>query len=197
MSTNIPAVQDPNIRHCLLVDFVLDETTTYYISNAYQTLRYDGHDYTALGYFMSMSELQGDIKTTNNQISIGLSGIPSGLVGDPGFLNLALNSNIKGSRIRVFRAFFNDSLTTMNVYQRFYGYVSNYSLTETWDGAARLETQSVILQCSSLNGIIERQYTGRRTNDADQQLWFANDTGMNRVKSIAGANFDFGKKIAS
>jgi len=197
MSTNIPEVQSPNIRHCLLVDFEINSTTTYYISNAYQTISYNGHDYTALGYFMSMSELQGDIKTTNNQISIGLSGIPSGLVGDPGFLNLALNSNIKGSRIHVYRAFFGATPDDMNVYQRFYGYVSNYSLNETWDESARLETQSVILQCSSLNGIIERQYAGRRTNENDQQLWFPNDTGMSRVKVIAGASFDFGKKIAS
>ena len=197
MSTNIPQVQVPDIRHCLLIDFEVNSTTTYYISNAYENITYNGNDYTALGYFLNMTEMQGDIKPTNNQINIGLSGVPSGLVGDPGFLNLALNSNIKGSRIRIYRVFFGATPDSFNVYQRFYGYVSNFNLNETWDTGARLETQSVILQCSSLNGIIERQYSGRRTNEKDQALWYPADTGMSRVKVIAGASFDFGKKIAS
>jgi hypothetical protein len=54
-----------------------------------------------------------------------------------------------------------------------------------------------MLQCSSLNGVIERQFSGRRTNENDQELWYPNDTSMNRVKVISGASFDFGKKIAS
>lgn len=197
MSTNIPEVQQTSIRHCLLVDFILDDTTTYYISNAYQNITYNGHAYTALGYFLNMSEMQNDIKTTNNQINIGLSGVPSDLVGDPGFLNLALNSQIKGSRIRIYRAFFGEDPDNFEVYQRFYGYISNFSLNETWDDSTRMESQSVVLQCSSLNGIIERQYSGRRTNENDQQLWYPDDIGMSRVKVIANASFDFGKKIES
>jgi hypothetical protein len=40
---------------------------------------------------------------------------------------------------------------------------------------------------------LEKKYTGRRTNDNDQQYWFAGDTGMYKVKSLADSQFDFGK----
>jgi hypothetical protein len=40
---------------------------------------------------------------------------------------------------------------------------------------------------------LEKKYTGRRTNETDQQFWYPGDTGMYRVKSLADTQFDFGK----
>lgn len=181
-----------SIQHCLLIDIELNSTTTYYLSNSWQSVSYNGNDYTQLGYFLQMSEMQDDIKPTNNQIQVSLAGIPSDVV--PNFLNLALNSNIKGSKIRIYRAFFNNG-TLSDAYLRFSGYVSNYALNESWDDSSRMTSQTVILQCSNLLAVIERQYSGRRTNPKDQKAWFPTDTSMDRISVLSGSSFDFGKKV--
>ena len=192
MADNIPAVQGTSIKHCLLIDITVNETV-YYISNAYGPVTFDGNTYTQLGHFLGMSEIQDDLKVTNNQISVNLSGIPSD-DGSPNYLSIILNSNIKGGRIQIYRAFFDASgnYTPSQVYLRFDGYINNYSLSDTisTDGQSSSDIQ---IQCSSIHAIMEKQYSGRRTNDTDQQYWFANDTGMSRVKSLSDAQFDFGK----
>lgn len=184
-------VDKVSIQHCLLIQLQIDSTTTYYLSNHYQSVSYGGNDYTELGYFLQMSEMQNDIKPTNNQIQIALAGVPADVV--PDFPSIVLNNAIKGSRVKIYRAFF-DNNELVDAYLRFSGYVSNYSLNETWDDQERLTSFTVSLQCSNLLALLERQYAGRRTNEKDQKLWYPTDTGMDRVKILADSSFDFGKK---
>ena len=193
MSSSIPAVQGTNIKHCLLIDITVNETV-YYISNAYSPITYNGHLYKQLGHFMNLGEIQDDLKATNNQISITLSGIPPD-DDTPNYLNIILNSNIKGSRIQIYRAFFDASgyYTPSQVYMRFNGYVSNYSLSDSIDQQNLMVTNGIQIQCNSILGVIEKKYSGRRTNDQDQQYWFSGDTGMSKVKALSDAQFDFGK----
>jgi len=184
-------VNKVGIQHCLLIQLQIDSTTTYYLSNHYQNITYDGNDYTQLGYFLQMSEMQNDIKPTNNQIQIALAGVPADIV--PDFPSIALNNAIKGSRVKIYRAFF-DSNQLIDAYLRFSGYVSNYSLNETWDDLERMTSFTVTLQCSNILALLERQYSGRRTNEKDQKAFYPTDTGFDRVKILADSSFDFGKK---
>jgi hypothetical protein len=198
MANVIPAVTATSIKHCLLIDIVVN-TTTYYISNAYAPITYLGNTYSQLGHFMAMSEIQDDLKITNNQISITLSGIPSD-DGSPDYMSTVLNSNLKGSAIRIYRAFFDVSTGYYNptaVYLRYSGYVSNYSLNENWDQENKLVSNAIGIQCSSIHAIMEKKYSGRRTNDGDQQYWYPGDTGMYKVKSLADSQFDFGKPYSA
>lgn len=181
------------IQHCLLVQLAVSNTTTYYLSNSWQNITYDGNTYNQLGYFLQMNEMQNDLKSTNNTLEIGLVGVPADLV--PNFPSIALNSRIKGSRIKIYRAFFQNN-TFQDAFLRFNGYVSNYTLNETWDDQQRLTTFSVTLQCSNLLAILERQYAGRRTNESDQKLWYPTDTSMDNVKNLSDASFDFGKPVS-
>ena len=191
-------VSKPSIQHCLFIDLEVNSTTTYYISNNWQPIAYGGNIYTALGYFLQMSEIQDDIKPTSNQVQIALAGVPSDVV--PDFPNIVLNTKLKGSKIRIYRGFFNNNQLT-DAYLRFSGYVSNYSLNETWEDDTRLTSFTCSLQCSNILGIIERQYTGRRTNEKDQKIAVLNngtvnstDTSMDRVKILADSEFQFGQK---
>jgi len=202
MSILIPAVNKPNIQHCMLIDLVVNDVT-YRISNAYSAIVYDGNTYTQLGYLLSMTELQDDLKSTNNQISLVLSGIPpvttpTGPDDDQNYMSIALNSNLKGSRIKIYRAFFDiDSglYDAQQVYLRFNGFVNNYSLNENWDEGSQLTSNTIGIQCSSVNAILEKSYGGRRTNENDQLYWYPGDTGMYRVKSLSDTQFDFGKPV--
>lgn len=192
MSQNIPAVQGTHLKHCLLVHITVNEND-YYISNAYSPVTYNGNSYTQLGNFLGMSELQDDLKITNNSINLQLTGIPPD-DGSPNYMNVVLNSNLKGSKVRIYRAFFNNGVyDAAQVYLRFDGYISNYSLNENFDQENKLVSNSIGVSCSSIHAIMEKKYSGRRTNQADQQRYFATDTGMNYVKRLADASFDFGK----
>jgi hypothetical protein len=198
MANVIPAVTATNIKHCLLIDITVN-TTTYRLSNAYAPITYNGNAYTQLGHFMSMSEIQDDLRITNNQISITLSGIPPD-DGSPNYMSIVLNSNLKGSAIKIYRAFFDISsgyYDPTQVYLRYSGYVSNYSLNENWDQENKLVSNAIGIQCSSIHAIMEKKYSGRRTNDGDQQYWFSGDTGMYKVKSLADSQFDFGKPYSA
>ena len=198
MTTTITAVQGTQIRHGMLIDLEIN-TQTYYISNLYTSITYAGHDYTQLGHFMGVTDIPDDLRPTNNQITVTLSGIPPD-DGSTNYMNIALNSNLKGSKIKIYRAFFdltNGALMTNQVYQRFNGYVSNYSLNENWDQENRVVSNSISIQCSSVHAILERQFSGRRTNEKDQQYWFTGDTGMYKIKSVADSQFDFGKPFTA
>jgi hypothetical protein len=194
MTTTITAVQGTQVKHGMLIDLTIN-TTTYYISNLYTSITWNGHAYTQLGHFMGVTEIQDDLRPTNNQITVTLSGIPPD-DGSPNYMSIALNSNLKGSKIKIYRAFFditNGALMTDQVYQRFNGYVSNYSLNENWDQENRLVSNSISIQCSSVHAILEKSFGGRRTNEKDQQYWYTGDTGMYKIKSLADSQFDFGK----
>jgi len=192
MTTVISALTATSIKHCLLVDIVVN-TTTYYISNAYAPISYNGNTYTQLGNFMGMSELRDDLKVTNNQINLQLTGIPTD-DGSPSYMGIALNSNLKGSKVKIRRAFFNQgNYDPAQVYLRFDGYVSNFSLSENWDQDNKMSSNSIGIQCSNIHAIMEKKYSGRRTNDTDEQVLYPGDTGMSYVKRLADTQFDFGK----
>ena len=190
------AYNSVNIRHGMLLDLTVNNTS-YYLSNLYSTITYNGHEYQTMGSFLSITEMQNDLRATNNQLTVTLSGIPVN-DGTPNFLNIVLNSKVKGSRLQIYRVFFEEnSLDSLGVYQRYNGYVSNYSLGENWDQENRLVSNTISLQCSNINAIIEKQYTGRRTNQGDQDKWFSGDTGFYRVKLLADTQFDFGKPYSA
>lgn len=191
MSTTITAVQGTRIRHGLLIRLDINGTI-YRIANTYNPITWNGESYTALGHFLGITEIQEDLRATNNTISVTLSGIPSDVAGEPNYIGLMLQEPIKGSRIQIYRAFFDPDtglLLNNQVFLRFSGYVSNFSLAEGNGQFEKSGVNTITLQCSNINGIIERRISGRRTNAKD----FDTDTGMYRVVEISNRSFDFGK----
>jgi hypothetical protein len=189
MSNSIPILDGNYINHGILINIYVNGVN-YNIASSYNSVSFDGLTYTGLGDYLSIGDIQDDIKATNNTISVGLSGVPSYVLGDANLLSLVLTQQIKGSRIIIKRAFFNrENREIINAYTRFNGYVSNFSLSENIDAESRTSTNSIILQCSSIHGVIEKQISGRRTNPK----YFGTDTSMYRVTAIADRPFDFGK----
>ena len=197
MSIEIPALNSTHIKHGLLIDLTVN-TSTYYIANTYNPITWNGHEYKALGHFMGISEIQDDIKATNNSLSLTLSGIPaeSGDADNINYIGLVLNSNIKGSRVEIRRAFFDPTtgeLLSDQVFLRFSGYISNYTLTDSLDAEGRSAVNTVVAQCSSIHAVLEKRIVGRRTNNTDQQYYYPGDTSFSRVSVISNKSFDFGK----
>ena len=202
MSISIPAVSSNSVKHALFIKLTVNGTD-YFISNAYKPFTYNGDSYIGLGHFLGFDQIQDDLKSTNNTLQITLSGIPQsgGSFPDPlpgynSYIQLILESKIKGSLVKVYRAFFSTTtgdLLTSSTSLRFSGYISNYTITDDIDLEAKSNTRTVVIQCSSINAILERKVAGRRTNSVDQKSFFPGDTGMDRVLAISNTAFDFGK----
>ena len=191
MATTITPVQGTHISSCLLINLTLD-ATTYYISSAYKPVTYDSNTYTELGSLLQVSDIAEDVRTTNGDISVVLSGIPS----EQDYLSLILTSKIKGGEIKVFRGFYDTTtheLDTSQVYLRFSGVITNFAISEDFTPAEQL-TNSVTVTCASINSILDTKISGQRTNPADRARLFASDQVFNRVPELYNISFDFGKE---
>lgn len=202
MTTAIPAVDtEVNIQHGVLIDLTLDDTT-YYISNCYTSITYNSNLYQALAGFLSVGEVQTNISNTNDEIQITLSAIPSN------YIEKVLGEPIKGGSINIYRAFFDyntQQVLTGQVYRRFTGVITNFSVQEDIDATGNPSvTHTIVVQASSIMGVLENLFAGRRTNQQDYQRNYAperyftaaitTDPSMNKVAVLHNASFDFGKK---
>ena len=194
MATDITPVQQDHISSCLLIDLQLDGNV-YYISSAYKPVTYNSNTYTELGSFISIQPFAEDIKATNGDISITLSGIPS----EQDYLSLILTTKIKGGTVDVYRGFYDTTtheLDTSQVYKRFSGIITNFAIQEELTPGQVL-TNSVTVTCASINTLLENRITGQRTNPADRKRLFPNDAIFDRVPELYNISFDFGKEYVA
>lgn len=192
MARTIAPVDGTNsIKHCILIDLDLDGNV-YYISSAYDEITYDSNTYTQLGAFLSLGQIAEDIKTTNGDIQIGLSGIPED------YVTAVLENNVKGGEVVVYRAFFNDDYTvdSANIFQRFKGVITNFTLEENVDVLEGDITNTVAITCASINTILENKVAGQRTAPGDRDKFFPNDQTFSRVPDLQGVQFDFGREYS-
>ena len=171
---------------------------TYYISNCYTPVSYNGNTYQALAGFLQISEIQNNISNANDEIQVGLSAIPSIYIAS------VLDTQIKGGEINIYRAFFDydtQLILASGVFKRFAGIISNYAVQEDVDfaGYSPEVTHTITIIASSIMGVLENKVSGRRTNKEDYQIVYdelgnsSTDPSMNRVDALFNSSFDFGK----
>jgi uncharacterized membrane protein YgcG len=194
-------VTNNRIEHGVLIELTLN-ATTYYISNCYKTITYNGHDYLAMGGFLNISEMQNNLANTNDEIQIALSAIPGG------YITAVLDQHIKGGAVAIYRAFFNyntQEVITGQIYKRYQGILTNYGINEDFQstGQGAEVTHTIVVTASSIMGVLENRVAGRRTNIKDYQFNWAEtyftsgittDPSMSRVEALYNSSFDFGRK---
>ena len=192
MATTITPVTENNIRHCLLIDLTLDNTT-YYISNAYKALTYNSNSYTECGAFLQVGQFQEDIKTTNGDVTIALSGIPS----NTDYVQTMLAAPIKGGEVIIRRAFLGEDyeIDSGNVYQRFKGVITNFSISEDVSILDSSIVKSIAVKVASINTILENREAGQRTSPIDRRKFEPGDETFDRVPELHNVGFDFGREF--
>lgn len=190
MSTPITAVDGKNhISHAMFIDLTLD-TTTYYISSAYRGYTIDGNQYNQLGYLLQAGSITDDLKTSNGDVVISLSGIPTSVIGQ------FINAPIKGGAVVIKRGFFDvntNIIDTSQVYTRYKGIITNFAIEETNDMLTGDRTHTVAVTCASINNLLENRVSGQRTNSSDRRRFYPGDISFDRVKDLQNTSFDFGK----
>jgi hypothetical protein len=156
--------------------------------------------FTPLGGLVGVSGHQRDLSVTSFDTSVTIQGI------DPDKLGLVIDAKIKGSRIEIWRGFYDANMNLSSVSKRYTGIVTGYNLTE--DRVQEVDTFSLDLHCSSYKRVLENRHAGRFTNSqswngtATQYLSDgvtlnpAYDASMDGVAALNGATFNFGVKLA-
>jgi len=193
MATPITAVQDNNISHALFIDLDLDGNV-YYLSNAYKPITVDGNTYTELGAFLGLGEIRDDLKTTNGDLNISLTGIPS----NENYVDIMLSYPIKGGNVVIRRGFF-DTTTLVPIsgqmFERYRGIITNFSIDETENFLQGELVYTITVTCANINTLLNNKVTGQRTNTSDRTRFYPGDISFDRTSVIANTGFDFGKKF--
>lgn len=195
MTTTMTALDSPSIRHAEFIRLTMP-SNTYTFCNAASQIIVNDISFTNLGSLLQLSDIKRDIKANSSDLSISLTGV------DGTNVSIVLGSDIKGSRIEVWRGFLDSNnqiiqTPTQQFFKRYQGIVSNYSITEDFNEQMRIRTATVGLSCASFRTILENRVGGVRTNPKIWQAFYPGDNSMNRVPSIAGSYFDFGGEPTS
>jgi hypothetical protein len=139
-----------------------------------------------MGGLLQVGTQQRDIKASGFDTSIMLMGI------DPNEIHRVVSRNTKGSRIRIWRGFYDDNYVLTNMYLRFTGIVTSYNTSE--DFQVLDNTTNLVINCSPTKYVLENLYSGRKTNSQSWKQFSPGDTSMDNVVALAGVTFNFGKK---
>jgi len=192
----VPIENTNNIRYA---DFIriITPSATYLFSTAPVAItvpEVDSRSFDALGVLCGIGKIQRDIKSTANQTTVTIVGLDTALLG------AVLNLDFKGSKITMWKGFFdtNNQLITTGgtggLYQYFFGFINAYNINEQWMEEARMVVGTITLSAANIQMILQNKIGGRFTNDPSWQFYYPSDTSMNRVATISTLTYPFGKK---
>ena len=190
----IPIPEVDNVPYVNNAEFVKltiynpnNSTTTHTFSSSYKNEIIDGTNFIALGGLLSISTQQRDLRVTSSDTSVTLSGLSSE------YQYLVLGTQIKGSKIEIWRGFYDDNYILTNTVRRFTGIITSYSIVE--DLQNNDDNFSISVNCSSFKTILENKVSGRKTNSNSWKEFNPTDVSMDNVQALDGAFFDFGRKV--
>lgn len=191
--TDIAALSGPQIRHAEFVKLTVGTAATVYtFCNAAAPITVGGITFSNLGALLNVGDVQRDMRSTSDDMTIALTGI------DPANIGIILGNDIKGSLVEVWRGFFdanNQIITTPTTqfFKRYQGIINSVAITEDFNSEMRTRIATCSISCSSMRRVLENRLGGVKTNQSSWQFLYPGDTSMNRVATIANTYFDFGK----
>jgi hypothetical protein len=162
-------------------------TSTYTFSSAYQNVTIDGTVYLALGGLLSVGAQTRNLRVTEGDTSIALSGVSGNNIS----IVLGSEGKIRGSLVEVKRGFFDQNNVLANSYTRFKGIITNYNISEDREG--KEDNYTVVVAASSYKTVLDNRIAGRKTNKESWRYFNSGDSSMDNVYSISGVQFDFGQ----
>lgn len=175
-----------HLGSALFVEVVIPSYATLRFSDYYKAFTIGGNSFDSLGSLVSISPNKSEIRASKHELSISITGIPSAN------LTAALDANIKGSTVKVYKGFYNPQTMAFVATPtlKFEGLVNNIGFQEEFKQPDSNFTLTFI--CTSVLGILLSQTAGRRTNPVDMKKLYSTDTSFKRVPEIRNSNFNFG-----
>lgn len=179
------------IQSNLFVRLDIPDYAVLTFSDYYRAFSFGGTNYQGLGQLLSISDTSSSLRAAPEELTLTISGIPDGRI------NEILSTKIKGSRIEVYRAFFNPETEQIlniqgNPAGKFKGVINNYNIVDELSEGSDTGKISIVLSATSYVDLLNNKVTGRRTNPIDHREFYPNDASMDRVPALAKSNFNFG-----
>ena len=190
MATTITSVQSSDISHAMFVDLEVGGNV-YHISNAYTPITIGADTYDELGILLGVTDFTDEIKATEGDITISVSGIPS----ETNYITRVLEAPILGGNVTIRRGFFhpsNSQIISGQVFTRFKGIITNFQLSEDTNLPAGINTTGITFSVASLNTLLENKIVGQKTDPTDRDRFDATDQSFDRVPDLQNLQFDFG-----
>jgi hypothetical protein len=180
---------------------IAEYRTSPSVGYATEILRFSNHDtpitfasntFTPLGRLVQVSSPQSAVRTTSNQLTVTISGVPTTSLKE------IVYSKIKGSPVTVWRGFFDasnnliDTGSLSNPAQRFVGFVNNYAIADEWDEIERTNFTTITLECNSSVDVLANKTSGRKTNPTSNNSFYPSDRSMDRTLVLSKQKFNFG-----
>lgn len=148
----------------------------------------DGETYTALGKLINIGRTKTELQPSTNPVTITISGVPNTSISE------VLGARLKGSRVKIYRAFFNpdDGTQVGTTTMRYNGILKNYAIDEEYSVVERTATNVININIDSIVGYLNTKIVGRQTNPESMKNFYPTDTSFDRVPSIKNQAWDFG-----
>jgi len=179
----------PAVGTALLCNIVVPGWQTLSFTDYNRSISLPGVTYFGLGQLLTITPTNSELKASNTQITITISGIGNTNITD------LLAHKVKGSTITIQRGIFDPGTMQPlaiagNPVGKFQGVVNNYTLDETWAG--QIASNAISFICTNRIGLLQNRMAGRRTNSIDEKSFYPGDLAMDRVAAIANSNLNFG-----
>lgn len=180
MSTTMTALNSSSIRQAEFIRLTT-ASNVYTFCNAASAITVNGIAFTNLGSLLQLSDIKRDVKATSSDLSISLTGVDGTNVA------VVLGSNIKGSKIEVWRGFLdsNNQIITNQVFVP----------SVTWNFYNTLNGFNVI----GINATLNPTYVTLASLDNDPIFYTPSPLGLNgasnpiiriKIKRISGSGWD-------
>jgi len=162
-------------------------TVVHTFSSSYQNETISGTVYLALGGLLMVGTQQRDLRVSSADTTVTLSGLNSDNI------YLVLGTQIKGSLIEIWRGFYDDNYNLVNTVKRYDGIITSYTITE--DREETTDNFVISVNCSAYKVVLENRIAGRKTNSQSWKEFNPTDVSMDKVQTLDGAYFNFGKPV--
>ncbi|HRQ68528.1 MAG TPA: hypothetical protein P5031_08195 [Candidatus Syntrophosphaera sp.] len=162
-----------------LVEITIDDadgnSTILYITDAWTSVTWNGHTYTALGHFMAFTDIEETAEVQVNALTLSLSGV------DQSYISAFLSYYYIDRPVKIYKAFLDS--TTMAVIADpiliFDGRMDEPGIEE------HPEDGSCVVTVSATNIWVDfERKSGRHTNNEEQQVFFPGDLGFQYASEI-------------
>jgi len=149
-------------------------TTTYYLTDAWREIVWGEKTYTALGHFLSFSDIEESSTVQVSSITAQLSGI------DQTLLYSVLAEYYIDRPLRIYKCFLDENLVVVvDPILIFEGRIDSPVITENPDDG------SCVLSVAATNIWVDfERLAGRHTNHEEQQLFYPGDKGFEFVSEL-------------
>jgi len=151
-----------NTAHLIYLGF----NTPVYLCDYAHDLTYDSDDYESGGQLLNVASITEEAAIRVGSVTIGLTSVHQATIAT------LLSQHVTNKRAIIYRAFIDDDGVVIgNPIMVYDGRITHYNIRDTE------ETSQVTITLASHWADFELK-AGRKTNDSSQQMFFANDLGM-------------------